>query len=101
MLEIVMLIVGFVTLVSGKMTLGKGRNLSGWRARICGAILCSHLAIVFCGGLISGLTGNAEIVPHIILTLGSMIFTVSLAVVIGNLLYKGQSDETRVEQKFA
>lgn len=101
MLEIVMLIIGFVTLVSGKLTLGIGRILLGWRARVCGAILCSHLAIVLCGRFIIGSMGRTESDLPTIWTLGSMIFTVSLALLVGNLLYKGQSDKTIAEQKFA
>lgn len=96
MLEIVILMIGFVTLVRGKMELGRGRELVGWRARVCGAILCSHLAIAFCAGFVIGFLGYTDPILPVIVTVASMIFVVVSAVLVGNLLYKGPLNEPMV-----
>jgi len=96
MLEIVMLLVGIVTLVTGRMQLGNGREILGWRARLCGAIICSHVPMMFCCGLVMGVTGYTDPTLQVVLPIISMAFFVILAVLLGNFLYSGQKAETTV-----
>ncbi|HEX5791254.1 MAG TPA: hypothetical protein VFY13_08865 [Luteolibacter sp.] len=93
MLEIIVIIFAIVTLIRGKFSLSKGRELLGWRARLCGCILLTHLGISFVAGVILGLTGNAS--PGLMLAIGfcSLITVVIVAMSIGSALYKGQMAE--------
>lgn len=97
MVEIIALVFGIIILIRGKVGVGGGHELLGWRARVVGGILLSHLLISFIGGVILGIASvskgnNGEVSTGAVLaiSLSSLIIVGIAAFVTGKILYKGQ-----------
>lgn len=98
MLEIIVIIYGIVTIVRGRFSLTGGRELLGWRARLCGGILLTHLVISFCCGIVIGILGKAD---NMLLIFGTSILSLITVIVVsqitGGALFKGQLAEIQAK----
>jgi hypothetical protein len=86
--EIGLIIVGLLTLVRGKLNVGKGRELLGTRARILGAACLLPLPLSFALGLAFGIyLGLSGVDPNLIQTNYQWHFVgIELAVVVGTVV---------------
>ena len=93
MLEIVVIVYGIYTIATGKFTLTSAKKLEGWRGRVTGAILLSYLVFALLAGFVLTLTGTEEILESTLgrlgFTVGLLVVSVTLAFVVGHILYKG------------
>ncbi len=103
MLEIAILVYAVIVLIRGKFSLSSGREITGWRARLCGGILLGHLPLTFILGMLMGILGimkggDGEMGMALGLGFGSLVLVVVIALVTGNALYKGQVAEEQARR---